>query len=131
MSQRGLAALALLAGLGLSAGCSFFNNCDRPGLLTRLRGPCNGTPCNGDGCGPGMDFGPVMSGPIVTGPVVTGPALPPAGAEGGFTVPPNPALLPVPTQTIPPLGGLPATPVPAVPSKTGKDTSKTASQRGS
>ena len=83
MSLRRLGALALVAGLGLSAGCSLSrNDCgERPGLFSRLRGT-HGTPCcNG---GEMMDYGSV----------VTGPALPPAGGDVPYP-PPNPALLPI------------------------------------
>jgi hypothetical protein len=118
MVRRRLASLLLLAGLGLSAGCSLGNNsCSSPprqGLLTRLRGH------NNECCGSEMDYGPVVSG---------GPALPPApggvpyGPYAPYAPPPagNPNMLPFPGgTTIPPL----ATPLPADAAKNTKAVSK-------
>ena len=128
MSLRRLGALALLAGLGLSAGCSLSrNDCgeQRPGLLSRLRG-CHGTPCCNGG-GEGFDYGPVVS----------GPALPPIGPEGPYPPPGDPALLPAPNGSIiqprpfPPGTAFPdATPVPAGPSQPAKNSGKTVSKPG-
>jgi hypothetical protein len=122
MVRRRLAMLALLAGLGLSAGCSLggSNSCSsspRPGLFGRLHGN-NNNEC----CGPDMNYGPVVSsGPVLPSAPGGVPYAPYAPPPGG-----SPNVLPFPGgTTIPPL----ATPLPADPTKNAKD-GKTVSRFG-